>query len=309
MDNLVGSYIDDKFRVVAKVGEGAMGVVYRAEALQYDNATVAIKVMRRTTEDPAGPERFLREAEALASLSCPNVVQLYGFDRDMMHGILYAAMEFADGDDLSDIIRVGRANAELVLEVIEQVATGLADAHAHGILHRDLKPANLKVVPQKDGTILLKILDFGLVRVRGERARLTDEGKAPGTLSYMSPEELQELELDGRIDIYSLGVIAYEMLVGRPPFTGKVPLDTARNILSATPEALDRVLPEALPKGLPELVAAMMRRDRDRRIGDPETLRDLTATLRRDAGLDRFSLTHRGNSTDLVRDYQLEPLL
>ena len=308
MDHLVGKFIDDKFRVVRKVGEGAMGIVYVAEALEYDGTEVAIKVMRRTTNDPAAPERFLREAEALAALNCPQIVQLYGFDRDMTHGILYVAMEYARGDDLNSILAYGRAKPELVLDVIEQVCNGLVEAHRHGIWHRDLKPANLKLV-QEEGELVVKILDFGLVRVRGDRARLTDQGKAPGTLSYMSPDELQELDLDGRIDIYSLGVIAYEMLTGRPPFIGNVPLETAKLILTAHPEALDAVLPEPLPKGLPALIGAMMRRDRDERIGNAEQLRELVGTLRRDARLQHFEPQHDGESTDLRRDYDLLPAL
>lgn len=304
MDNLVGAYIDDRFQVVERIGEGAMGVVYRAFAIEWD-MDVAIKVMRRTTPDPAAPERFLREAQALATVKSEQIVKAFAFDRDMSHGLLYVAMEFVDGNDLSDVIGYGRLPEALVLDVIEQVAIGLKEAHAHSILHRDLKPGNLKLVGL-DERIQTKIFDFGLVHVKTDRSRLTDEGKAPGTLSYMSPDELQELELDERIDIYALGVMAYEMLSGLTPFRGPVPLEIAKAILTANPQSL---LDFDVPIVMKRLVEDMMARDRADRISSAVELLARVTETRFDLGLERFAAAHSGRSDAVRRDFCLRPRL
>lgn len=305
--NLAGRYINDRYRVLQKVGEGAMGEVFAAEDIVTDRL-VALKVMRKDTEDPASAERFLREAEALARVRSRNVIRIFDFQRDMHLGILFVAMELAIGDDLLRILEFGRLRPGLALAAIEEIASGLASAHEAGIIHRDLKPANLKFRPRSDGSLRVKILDFGLVRDNRSNAALTDVGKAPGTVTYMQPEVLRELQIDSRADLYSLGVIAHEMIAGRPPFRGASPVVTATHHMKTPPPPLEEVVPELLPSGLEELVLAMLEKEPAMRIATAEEVRDRARDIRAAAGLE-FSLVHTGSSRDPFEDWDLLPHL
>lgn len=280
-----------------------MGEVYAAEDVVSDRM-VALKVMRRNTEDPAAPERFLREAQALARVRSPHVVRIYDFDRDMDRGLLFVAMELAPGDDLNLLLAHGRLPPALALRVMEDVARGLAAAHDVGIIHRDLKPANLKLKPEKEGIVRVKLLDFGLVRDRESSASLTDLGKAPGTLSYMSPEILNEEKPDERSDLYSLGVIAYEMLAGRPPFRGKSRIEIAIKHLREQPKSIERMVPEELPDDLGDLIHAMLVKDPENRIADTGDVIVRVAAIREANGLE-FRVDHQGKSDDPFADWGL----
>ncbi len=304
---MVGRYVNDRYRVLQKVGEGAMGEVYAAEDVVADRL-VALKVMRRDTGDPASAERFLREAETLARVRSRNVVRIYDFERDMDLRILFVVMELAIGDDLSRIIAAGRVRPALALAAIEEIANGLDAAHTAGIVHRDLKPANLKFRPRGDGSLRVKVLDFGLVRDKQSDASITDMGKAPGTVTYMQPEVLAEREADTRSDLYSLGVIAHEMLAGRPPFVGATPVVVARHHLTSAPPRLETILPELLPLGLEDLVISMLAKEPDERIATAGEVRDRAREIREQSSLG-FALGHSGASTDPTKDWDLLPHL
>jgi serine/threonine-protein kinase len=303
MLDLIGRYVRDRYRVLQAIGSGAMGNVYAAEDL-HEQRIVALKVMRSDVDDPAAPERFLREAETLARVRSRNVVRIFNFERDMNHGILFVAMELAEGDDLSDILRVGRLRPPLVLRAIEEIAAGLSAAHAASIVHRDLKPANLKFRARRNGELRVKILDFGLARDRKSDVDLTDVGTAPGTVSYMQPEALEEKRVDSRADIYSLGVIAHEMVAGRPPFMGKTPAVIANGHLRKPPPRLESVVPELLPMGLEELVLEMLQKDPDARIATAEEVAVRARGIRETFGLHQH-LTFAGAASDILTDWQL----
>lgn len=304
---LTGRYVADRYRVLLKVGEGGMGDVYAAEDIAEDRL-VALKIMRRDVADPAAPERFLREAETLARVRSRNIVRIYAFDRDMTLGILFVAMELATGDDLSRVLRAGRLRHALTLRVLSETARGLAAAHEAGIVHRDLKPSNLKLKPKDDGSVRVKILDFGLVRDHLASAQITDVGTAPGTLSYLPPEILREEPLDFRGDLYSLGIITYEMMCGKPPFTGRTPLDVATKHLREPPPLIEERIPERTPQDLLRLVyelIAKMPHDR------PETALEVheraEAIARREGW--QPTIRHRGASEDPKAAWDLLPHL
>ena len=306
-DSLVGRYVADRYRVLHKIGEGGMGDVYAAEDAQHSRL-VALKVMRRDVDDPAAPQRFLREAQTLGRVRSRNVVRFYDFDRDLDLGVLFVAMELATGDDLSRLLHHGRLRPALVMRVLQQTASGLVAAHAEGVIHRDLKPSNLKLKPKRDHSVRVKILDFGLVRDKHSSAVLTDMGRTPGTLTYMSPEVLQECDLDSRADLYSLGIIAYEMLSGLPPFFGRTHAEVAAKHLREEAVPLGVLVPEELPADLVELVEDLMVKERDDRIAAAEeVLARLTPMLARPAN--HFAVRHLGEGQDPFVDWALLPHL
>lgn len=302
---LVGRYVCDRYRILRKVGEGGMGEVFAAEDV-LSGRLVALKVMRRDTADPATPERFLREAETLARLRSRNIVRLYDFERDMDLGILFVAMELAMGDDLVRLLHHGRLRPALALRVVQQVCTGLSAAHELGIVHRDLKPANLKLKPKTDHSVRVKILDFGLVRDKHSSATLTDVGKVPGTLTYMPPEVLQERELDHRGDLYSLGVIFYEMLLGIAPFTAKSRVEVAMKHLREEPTPIASVVPERLPDGVAELVHELLIKEPNDRIDSAAEVAERVAEIAERDEL-QFAVQHKGASHQPFHDWDLLP--
>ncbi len=206
------------YRVLEKIGEGGMGVVYRArdERLERD---VALKVLPADAlSDDTARRQFRKEALALARLNHPNIGAVYDFD--CQDGIDFLVMEYVPGSTVGEKVVAGISEKE-VLQLGRQLAAGLAAAHEQGIIHRDLKPANLRVTP--DG--LLKILDFGLAKLlhRDPGADVTvsatQEGAVAGTLPYMSPEQLRGDALDARTDIYAAGAVLFEMATGQRPFS------------------------------------------------------------------------------------------
>lgn len=303
---LVGRYVCDRYRILRKIGDGGMGEVFAAEDVE-SGRLIALKVLRHDLPDPRSRERFLREAEALAKLRSRNVVRIFDFDRDMALKLLFVAMELAHGDDLSRLLHHGRLPVGLALSVMTEVATGLGDAHRAGLVHRDLKPANLKMRVKSNGALRVKILDFGLVRDKNSTVDLTDEGFAPGTLTYMAPEILREEEIDHRIDIYSLGCIAYEMLTGFPPFSGNTPLVVARNHLDELASPIGGHIAD-LPDGVAELVHSMLEKQPTARLQTANDVRVRAVEIIEHHRLE-FEASHRGQARDPFRDWGLLPHL
>jgi serine/threonine-protein kinase len=248
------------YRIVAELGRGGMGVVYKAHEESL-NRFVALKVLgEHLTEDPSHVERFLREAQSAARLNHPNIVQIYAVSQD--EGRHYFAMEYVSGQSLQQILRArGTLDSIQTARIALQTASGLGAAHEQGIIHRDIKPANLIV----DERGLVKIADFGLALMTAAVSRLTATGMFMGTPGYLSPEQCLDKNIDHRTDIYSLGVTMFEALSGKAPFTGDSPLALLRQIIDVEPPDLGDLNPDVDPE-LRDLVQRMMAKDRELRV-------------------------------------------
>ncbi len=248
------------YRIVAELGRGGMGVVYKAHEESL-NRFVAIKVLgEHLMEDPTQIERFIREAQSAASLSHPNIVQIYAVSEE--DGRHYFVMEYVSGKSLQQILRSrGPLEPEQVARIALQTASGLQAAHEQGIIHRDIKPANLLI----DDRGLVKIADFGLALMGAAASRLTATGMFMGTPGYLSPEQCLDQGVDNRTDIYSLGVTLFEALSGKTPFVADSPLALLRQIVDVEPPDLGELNPEVDPE-LHAIVARMMAKDRDLRV-------------------------------------------
>jgi len=210
---LVGSTVSH-YKITAKLGEGGMGVVYKAEDTKLDRI-VALKFLAdHLLNDEEAKQRFLREAKAAAALNHPNICTVYEIDE--ADGKTFIAMEFIEGETIEDRITAGPLSIKDALDIARQAADGLQAAHEKGVVHRDIKPANILV----DAKGHAKVMDFGLARLT-EASRLTKLDTAMGTVAYMSPEQAQGMEVDGRADIWALGCVLYEMVAGQRPFLGQ----------------------------------------------------------------------------------------
>ncbi len=260
------------YRIVAELGRGGMGVVYKAHEESL-NRFVAIKVLgEHLTEDPSHVQRFLREAQSAASLNHPNIVQIYAISQEQ--GRHYFVMEHVTGQSLQKVLRSrGKLDAIQTARIALQTASGLRAAHEHGVIHRDIKPANLLI----DDRGLVKIADFGLALMGNAASRLTATGMFMGTPGYLSPEQCLDRDIDHRTDIYSLGVTLFEALSGKAPFTGDSPLALLRQIIEVEPPDLGQLQPEVDPE-LRSLVQRMMAKDRDLRVS---SCAELVAALER----------------------------
>ncbi|MBR9979831.1 MAG: serine/threonine protein kinase [Desulfatitalea sp.] len=237
-----------RYRIVKELGKGTMGVVYQAHDPQIDRL-VALKVMRpdRVTSE-AFVARFLKEARAIGRLSHPHIVTIYDAGED--HDTIYIAMEFLEGEPFNDVLRTGRPDVAQCVEWARQIAATLDYAHRQGIVHRDIKPSNIIMTPDQQ----VKLTDFGIARIEEAAAgQQTQAGEILGTPLYMSPEQVMGQAVDGRSDLFSLGVILYEMVVGRRPFAGDSIAAIFRTITQDTPESPDQVDP-FIPKALSDLI-------------------------------------------------------
>ncbi len=236
---MIGTTISH-YEILSELGAGGMGVVYRARDLELDRVVAMKFLPESAARDERAAERFIVEARAAAKLDHPNVCSIYEVGRSEK-GQPFIAMAYYEGEELSDRLARGELSLEETRDIIKQVATGLEAAHQAGIVHRDIKPQNLFITD--DGTV--KILDFGLAKV-STQATLTAEGTTLGTISYMSPEQARADEIDYRSDIWSLGVILYEMLAGKRPFDSAYSQTTIYSILNSDPDPLSDDIPEDL---------------------------------------------------------------
>lgn len=235
MNTLIGKTIG-QYHILSEIGRGGMAVVYKAEQTSLDRF-VALKVLfPNFTGDSTSVERLYREAQAAARLDHPNIVEIYEVGEH--EGLHFIAMKYVDGEPLDAILQQGPMPPARALKILAQVASALDYAHRHNVVHRDIKPSNI-IVSAGDRIILT---DFGLAKGTGS-ATLTSSGALVGTPAYMSPEQARGDEIDYRADIYSLGVVAYEMFAGRPPFTGN-PLSIIMAHASQTPPPLRQFRPD-----------------------------------------------------------------
>ncbi|HTR54983.1 MAG TPA: serine/threonine-protein kinase [Kofleriaceae bacterium] len=256
-----GSVIDD-YEIETKIGEGAMGVVYRARHLRLGRS-VALKVIApQMGADPQAIARFEREARALASIHHPNIVDVHAFGA-LPDGRSYFAMEALSGEPLDDRIARGRVGLGEALDVLDQVARALEAAHAQGVVHRDLKPSNIFLVRiPREQRWVVKLLDFGLVKTATpDEAERTASGAVIGTALYISPEQARGPDVDGRTDVYALGCIAYELVLGRHPFpTARTPTSAiAAHLVEPPPQP--RLIWPGIPAALDLLLHAMIAKD------------------------------------------------
>jgi tRNA A-37 threonylcarbamoyl transferase component Bud32 len=269
-----GDIIADRYRVMAPIGRGAMGTVYRAEHVQISKV-MAIKLLHRELQqNPENVTRFHREAESASRLNHPNTVHVFDFGRTKS-GSLYLVMEYVDGDDLSKVLhKDGPMPFGRVAYLCAQVAGSVEDAHAAGIVHRDLKPENIVVAQGRDGETA-KVLDFGLAKLlEGTvEAQVTSSGTIVGTPYYMSPEQIQGHELDGRSDVYAIGAIMYECIVGKPPFEAPNPVGVLSKHLSEEPPRPSARSPLSVPVEADEIILRCLEKDPDRRYQTAEEVR------------------------------------
>jgi len=243
-----------RYRLIAELGRGAMGIVYRAEDPLL-NRTVAVKSII-LMEDPAVradyQARFFQEAKAAGGLNHPNLVTIHDVGRE--GDVAYMAMELLEGTDLRALMARGRVPLPLALDVMAQAAEGLAHAHEHGVVHRDIKPGNIMVVRDR----FAKIMDFGIARVRASDVK-TQTGAILGSPRYMSPEQVTGQPADRRSDIFSLGVVLHELAAGEPPFTAPTVTQLMHQIATATPRPPSAANP-AVPAMLDLIVARALQK-------------------------------------------------
>jgi len=263
-DSLIGTLFDGRYKVVRKLGAGGMANVYLAEDQELGRR-VAIKILNeRHANDDQFVERFRREAKNAAALSHPNIVSIY--DRGEAEGTYYIAMEYLDGRSLKELILSrGPAPLNVTIEYVRQILSALRFAHRHGIVHRDIKPHNVLV----DAEGRVKVTDFGIARAGA--SEMTEAGSIVGTAQYLSPEQARGTAVDQRSDLYSLGIVFYELLTGTLPFNGDTPVEIAMKHLSQTPQPPSQLRPE-LPHDLDLVVTRALAKDPDDRYQTAEEM-------------------------------------
>jgi eukaryotic-like serine/threonine-protein kinase len=272
-DPLIGRVLMGRYRLSRVLGEGGMGKVYLAEQkLGTAVRKVAVKTLRaELSQDPQLVGRFHRECETVVQLHHPNTVQFYDFG-EMEDSVLFIVMEYIEGMDLAERLEQGPLPLPLVDKILIQICGSLQEAHQNGIVHRDLKPDNVLLTQRGGQADFVKVLDFGIAKnnqtEQESRTQLTMQGMILGTPPYMSPEQFGSDPLDARSDIYSLGLMTYEMLTGRLPFEAKTPWEWATRHLTEPPLDIQALEPgRVLPPARRDAVMRALSKNRDHRQG------------------------------------------
>jgi serine/threonine protein kinase len=270
-----GAVVGDRYRILEMIGQGGASVVYRAEHTMLNKA-VAVKVLRPELSGlSAATSRFRQEARSVCLLDHPNIVRVTDFGRTR-NGSLFLVMDLARGICLADLLaRQGALAPSLAISVAREVLAGLAHAHAHGVVHRDLKPDNI-MVDLSNGRVRAKVLDFGIAKLLDDGpvdGRITEPGRVFGTPRYMAPEQASERPVDGRTDLYAVGVCLYEMLSGGHPFPGENALEVlGRVLLKAPPPLVFTPSPVVRTERLSAVVGKAMAKDPDGRFEDADEM-------------------------------------
>jgi serine/threonine-protein kinase len=258
------------YKILAKLGEGGMGVVYKAEDVKLGRHVVLKFLAPYLTRDSQAIERFINEAKTASALDHPNICTIYEIG-ESEDGQLFIAMAYYEGETLKEKVNSNQLSVISVVEIATQIASGLARAHEAGIIHRDIKPANIIITKRGE----VKILDFGLAKLAGQQ-HLTKSGATMGTIAYMSPEQAQGLPVDHRTDIWSLGVVMYEMLTGQLPFKGEYDQAVMYAIVNTEPAAV-RSLRSEVSVGLEQIVDKALAKKTDERY---QRIEELLADLK-----------------------------
>ena len=278
------------YRILEKLGEGGMGVVYKAEDLKLKRC-VALKFLPpELTRDAKAKERFVHEAQAASALEHPNICAIHEID-EAPDGQMFIVMPRYDGESVAAKIERGPLKLDEALDVAAQIAQGLAKAHEQKIIHRDIKPANVLIT--KDG--LVKIVDFGLAKLSG-RTKLTRTGTAPGTVSYMSPEQLRGGDIDHRSDIWALGVVLYEMITGETPFRGDYEQAMSYSIMNEAPKPLRSLRPD-VPAEVERLIEKTLSKDPNERYQKSTELLGALQAVKRATGSQTVDVGHSDAKT------------
>jgi serine/threonine-protein kinase len=252
------------YGIESLLGWGGMSVVYLAEDLRLKRR-VALKLLTaRLAEDESFRDRFLRESELAASIDHPNIVPIY--EAGTTEELLYIAMRYVEGRDLKERLQLGRLDPGEAIGIVAQVASALDAAHARGLVHRDVKPSNvlLDTGARPDGSDHVYLADFGLTQRVSEGAGIGEDGQLLGTIDYVAPEQIAGEEIDGRADVYSLGCVLYECLVGQPPFRSDSDLAVVFAHLEAEPPPPSAGRPE-LPAALDAVIARALAKEPEQR--------------------------------------------
>ena len=280
---MIGREIAGRYRILAKLGEGGMGAVYRAEQISLKRQ-VAVKLLR---PEVLGNELLLRrfnaEAEAVAKLSHPNTVNIYDFGQDA-DGSLFIAMEYIEGRSLRTVLHGEALSPRRALAIAHQVAASLSDAHAHAIVHRDLKPDNVMLQDRGREHDIARVLDFGIAKLRDEnratKMQMTQQGDVVGTPQYMAPEQIRGESVDGRTDVYALGCMLYEMFTGRMPHDAPTVLAMLSKHLIEEPMPPSQRRPElGLPPQVDALILGAMAKDPAHRPANMDSFGEQIAEL------------------------------
>jgi serine/threonine-protein kinase len=262
------------YRILEKLGEGGGGTVYKAEDTKLNRIVVVKALSQELAHDPAGRQRFLREARLASALDHPNICTIHEINE--IEGVYFIVMQFVEGKTLKDIFAKGPLDIRSALSIGIQLADALAAAHERGIIHRDMKSSNVIITPEGQ----CKILDFGLAKHYGEAVPtsddLTAQGALLGTPSYMSPEQARGERVDHRTDVFSLGIILYEMLTGERPFKGRSRVEVMHAVISSPPPPLTLYNPQ-VNSDLERIVLRALAKDRHQRYG---TMREMLADLK-----------------------------
>jgi len=261
-----GTVLAERYRIERPLSRGGMGAVFEATQLSLDRR-VAIKVLLPALiRDTKAQERFRREAGHVAKLSHPNIIQIY--DYGISEYGPYIVMELVRGGSLRQMVRASQLAIERTVGLMEQICSAVAAAHNAGIIHRDLKPDNILIETQSDGRLLAKVLDFGIAKLREASVEDADTNltgaNVIGSPNYMSPEQCMGAELDPRSDIYSLGVVLYEMLTGRTPFSESASVAVLVQHINATPKRVSELRGE-VPASIESVVMKALAKERDQR--------------------------------------------
>jgi serine/threonine-protein kinase len=280
------------YEVLEKLSEGGMGMIYKAHDTKLDRVAALKLLPHYLSSSRDLKQRFIQEARSAASLDHPNVCTIYEVGE--VGGQLYIVMPFYEGETIKDKIEKGPVPVDEALGYVYQMADGLAHAHEAGIVHRDIKPANIVVTVRG----LVKILDFGIAKVAD--ANLTKSGTLLGTLAYMSPQQARGIPVDHRTDLWSLGVVLYEMLTGQKPFSGNSSYDLLHAIQFEEPIGMTELRPQ-IPETLDRVVRQLLQKDAERRYADASELMRALPTIQWGAVTGMISSIHSGERTRLLQ--------